>query len=164
MTKLAAEHLCRLYWNSFQVPVVILRYFTVYGPRQRPDMAFHRFIRAWLGGKEIEVYGDGEQTRDFTFVDDAVEANVLAIRHAKPGAVYNIGGGSRVTVNHVLDLIGQILGGRGEVRFEKARPGDARHTAAEIGKAREEIHYQPRVPLEEGLRRQIDWHRRMAKI
>ena len=158
-TKLAAEYLCHLYWRNFQVPVVILRYFTVYGPRQRPDMAFHRFIEASIRGEEIRIFGDGEQTRDFTFVEDAVEANLLAIRHSKPGEIYNIGGGSRVSVNRVLELIGDLLGQRPAATLEEPRPGDARHTAADIRKAGEEMHYRPRVLLEEGLRRQIEWHR-----
>jgi len=102
VTKLAAEHLALLYARNFALPAVALRYFTVYGPRQRPDMGFHRFLRAILGGGAIEVYGDGEQTRDFTFVADAVSANRAAARQGVPGRAYNVGGGSRVSVNHVL--------------------------------------------------------------
>src|SRR5919201_2836171 len=102
VTKLAAEQLCYLYYANYGVPTVSLRYFTVYGPRQRPDMGFHKFLRSTLRGEPITVYGDGEQTRDFTFVSDAVNANVLAAAQGVDGRVYNIGGGSRVSVNHVL--------------------------------------------------------------
>src|SRR5262249_40244310 len=110
VSKLAAEQLCYLYFVNFGVPVVSLRYFTVYGPRQRPDMGFHKFLRAALRNEAITLYGDGEQTRDFTFVDDAVEANVLAAHRGVPGRVYNIGGGSRVSVNRVIEMIGRVTG------------------------------------------------------
>ena len=99
VTKLAGEHLCYLYWKNFDVPVVSLRYFTVYGPGQRPDMAFHKFITAVLHGREITIYGDGSQTRDFTFIDDVVNANVLAMKSGGSGGTFNIGGGSRISVN-----------------------------------------------------------------
>src|SRR5204862_1603957 len=102
VTKLAAEHLCSLYQSNYGVPAVSLRYFTVYGPGQRPDMGFHRFLRAALAGDPITLYGDGEQTRDFTFVADAVAATMAAGDRGTPGGVYNIGGGSRVSINHVL--------------------------------------------------------------
>ena len=93
VTKLAAENLIRLYATEFGVHTVSLRYFTVYGPRQRPDMAFHRFCKAAILGNEISLYGDGEQSRDFTYIDDVVDANILASKHGAPGSVYNIGGG-----------------------------------------------------------------------
>src|SRR5213078_2464459 len=106
VSKLAAEQLCYLYFANFGVPAVSLRYFTVYGPRQRPDMGFHRFLRATMRGEAISLYGDGEQTRDFTFVADAVAATAAAGARGVPGHVYNIGGGSRVTINQVIDIIG----------------------------------------------------------
>ena len=105
VTKLAAEQLCHLYWANHRVPTTSVRYFTVYGPRQRPDMAFHRFISAALAGEPITLYGDGEQTRDFTFVTDAVAATIAAGDRGVPGRAYNVGGGSRVSVNQVLDII-----------------------------------------------------------
>src|SRR5579862_2684952 len=108
VTKLAAEQLCYLYHVNFGVPAVSLRYFTVYGPRQRPDMGFHKFLRATLLGDPITVYGDGEQTRDFTFVHDAVSATAAAGVQGVPGRVYNIGGGSRVSINQVLEMIGRV--------------------------------------------------------
>jgi nucleoside-diphosphate-sugar epimerase len=157
VTKLAAEQLCYLYFATFGVPAVSLRYFTVYGPRQRPDMAFHRFLSATLQGRPITVYGDGEQTRDFTFVADAVRANVAAATRGIPGRVYNIGGGSRVSVNHVLDMIFQVSGRRPLVTREPDQKGDMRHTYAETWLARTDLGFVPTVGLEEGLAAEYRW-------
>lgn len=157
VTKLAAEHLACLYHANFGVPTVSLRYFTVYGPRQRPDMAFHRFTRALLEGRPLTVYGDGEQTRDFTFVSDIVAANLAAAERGVPGGVYNIGGGSRVTLRHCLDTLMAIIG-QGRIDYQATQHGDVRHTFADTGRAREELGWQPQVTLEEGLRRQVAWH------
>ncbi len=139
VTKLAAEQLCHLYWANYGVPAVSLRYFTVYGPRQRPDMGFHRFIRAALLGEPISLFGDGEQSRDFTFVGDAVAATMAAGDRGRPGAVYNIGGGSRVTINHVLDLVGRLTGRRLEIRRLPAEKGDMRDTFADTSRAAAEL-------------------------
>jgi UDP-glucose 4-epimerase len=157
VTKLAAEHLCNLYHANHGVPCVSLRYFTVYGPRQRPDMAFNRFIRAALAGQPISLYGDGAQTRDFTFVADAVAATVAAATRGVPGAVYNIGGGARVSVNHVLDLLEGIVGRRLEVRREGVQKGDMRDTYADTSRARHDLGFSPSVALADGLRAEYDW-------
>ena len=157
VTKLAAEHLASLYWENFGVPAVSLRYFTVYGPRQRPDMGFHRFLRAVLNGEPLTIYGDGEQTRDFTFVADAVGATVAAATKGRAGAVYNIGGGSRVTVNQVMDLIGRVSGKPVTIRRERAQKGDVRHTYADTSSAQQDLGFAPSVTLEEGLRHQYRW-------
>jgi nucleoside-diphosphate-sugar epimerase len=157
VSKLAAEHLAHLYWANFGVPAVSLRYFTVYGPRQRPDMGFHRFFTAVNQGKPIIVYGDGEQTRDFTFVSDAVAATVAAGNQGHPGAVYNVGGGSRVTLNHVLDLISRVTGRQVTIQREPEQKGDMRHTYADTSLARRDLGFQPRISLEEGLRQQYLW-------
>ena len=157
VTKLAAEELCVLYHRNFGVPAVSLRYFTVYGPRQRPDMAFHKFIRAVLRDEPIPVYGDGEQTRDFTYVDDAVEANVLAAARGVPGAVYNIGGGSRVTVNEVLAMIGRVSGRTPKIATHPDQKGDMRHTFADTSRAKTDLGFVPRVGLEEGLAAEYQW-------
>jgi len=157
VTKLAGEHLCQLYHTNFGVPTVSLRYFTVYGPRQRPDMAFHRFIRAILEGKPLIVYGDGEQTRDFTYISDAVEANLLAMRCAPPGAIFNIGGGSRVSINYAIRLLEKILGKKAIVGYQEAQHGDVRHTLADTSAAREVLGFIPKVGLKEGLRAQLAW-------
>jgi nucleoside-diphosphate-sugar epimerase len=158
-TKLSAEHLCELYRVNFGVRYAALRYFTVYGPRQRPDMAFSRFTMAALSGGEIEVYGDGKQTRDFTFVLDAVEANMLASRYEGDGDIFNIGGGSRSSVLEVIEIIRRETGGDPAVRFmEKAR-GDVLDTWADTSKAQRELGFKPTIGLEEGLKREIEWYR-----
>jgi nucleoside-diphosphate-sugar epimerase len=160
VTKLAAEHLCSVYAHAFDVPAVSLRYFTVYGPRQRPDMAFNRFIRAILSGDEIELYGDGEQTRDFTFVSDAVAATVAAAAtdlDAGAGRVYNVGGGSRVSVNHVIGLLERIIGKRASIARHPAQPGDARDTYADCSAAGSDLGYRPAVALDAGLDAMVRW-------
>ena len=157
VTKLAAEHLCQLYHANFRLPTVSLRYFTVYGPRQRPDMAFHRFIGALLRGEALPVYGNGEQTRDFTYVDDIVTANVQAMQGDVAGAVLNIGGGSRVTLNHVLGLLGEITGVPVQVDRQGAQHGDVRHTWADTGAAERLLGYSPHCSLADGLRAEVEW-------
>jgi nucleoside-diphosphate-sugar epimerase len=157
VTKLAAEHLGHLYCANHGVPTVSLRYFTVYGPRQRPDMAFQRFLTATRDGRSITVYGDGEQTRDFTFVGDIVAANIAAAAQGRPGSVSNIGGGSRVTVNHVLELIEKVTGKPVAVQREPKQKGDMRHTYADTSAARRDLGFNPRVSLENGLAQQYQW-------
>jgi nucleoside-diphosphate-sugar epimerase len=157
VTKLAAEHLCWLYWRSYGVPTVSLRYFTVYGPRQRPDMAFHRFLKGALKGEEITLYDDGEQTRDFTFVSDVVAANIAAAECGGAGEVFNIGGGSEVSVNQVLETIARIAGKTLRVRREPRQKGDVRHTAADCTRAREMLGFRPAVALAEGLSLEWKW-------
>ncbi len=159
VTKLAGENLCRLYRREAAVPVVCLRYFTVYGPRQRPDMAFHRFIRAALRGEPIEVYGNGTQTRDFTYIDDAVEANVAAASYDGDHVVFNIGGGQRASINRVLDVIGSHPGTTLDVHYRDRQPGDVTHTYADVSRARRELGFSPRVTLEDGIAREVDWVR-----
>lgn len=157
VTKLAGEQLCYLYFVNHGVPTTSVRYFTVYGPRQRPDMAFHRFIRAALSGAPITLYGDGEQTRDFTYVDDAVAATIAAGERGVPGRAYNIGGGSRVTVNQVLEIIGRVAGRPLEIRREPAQKGDMRDTFADTSLARRDLGFNPRVSLEEGIEAEYRW-------
>jgi len=159
VTKLAAEHLCSLYHANYGVPAVSLRYFTVYGPRQRPDMGFHAFIRAALEDRAIVVYGDGEQTRDFTFVTDAVEANWLAATRRSAGEVFNIGGGSRCSVNHVLATLEAIVGRPIRRDVRPPQPGDVRHTWADTRRARELLGFAPAVSLRDGLAREVAWMR-----
>lgn len=160
VTKLAAEHLCELYRNNFGVPTVSLRYFTVYGPRQRPDMGFHKFIRATLHGHPIPVYGDGEQTRDFTFISDAVAANIASME-GNPG-VYNIGGGSRVTLKQVFATLGEVIGYDPILNFVEPQAGDVRHTWADTSAAREGLGFLPKVGLREGLAAQVAWHKEQS--
>lgn len=155
VTKLAGEHLCNLYHSKFGVPTVALRYFTVFGPRQRPDMAFARFIAAATEGRAVEVFGDGRQSRDFTFVSDAVAATIAAGERGAAGGVYNVAGGAQATVLDVLDLLGDLLGQRVSVRHLPPVPGDARHTGADVSRARNDLGYDPKVTLEQGLAAQI---------
>ena len=157
VSKLAAEQLCHLYFANFGVPTVSLRYFTVYGPRQRPDMAFHKFLRATLCGEPISVYGDGKQTRDFTYVHDAVTATIAAAERGVAGRVYNIGGGSRVSVSEVLELIGRIAGRKPLVTVDAAQRGDMRHTYADTSRARADLGFAPGVGLEQGLAAEYKW-------
>ena len=157
VTKLAAEHLCHLYHVNHGVPAVSLRYFTVYGPRQRPDMAFHRFIRAALTAQPITLYGDGEQTRDFTFVADAVAATMAAGDRGTAGAVYNIGGGSRISINGVLEKIAHITGRTLDVRREAPQKGDMRDTFADTTRARADLGFAPGHSLDAGLSAECEW-------
>ena len=151
------KHLCGLYWKNFGVPTVSLRYFTVYGPRQRPDMAFHKFIKANLTDESLTLYGDGEQTRDFTYIDDAVEANYLASQKGKPGGVYNIGGGSRVTVNDVLGRMEKILGKPHKIERLGVQTGDVKDTFADTTRAQTDLGFKPAFNLDEGLAREAQW-------
>jgi nucleoside-diphosphate-sugar epimerase len=157
VTKLAAEQLCYLYFVNHRLPATSVRYFTVYGPRQRPDMGFHRFMRAAISGGPIALYGDGEQTRDFTYVSDAVEATIAAGERGVPGRAYNIGGGSRVSINQVLAIIGRIAGKPLDIRREPAAPGDMRDTFADTSLARADLGFRPKVTLEEGLEAEYRW-------
>jgi len=156
-TKALGEHLCYLYHRSFGVPTVNLRYFSVYGPRQRPDMAFHRAIEAALDQREFVLYGDGRQTRDFTFVADIVHGTISASEHGRPGTSYNLGGGSRVSMLDVLDVI-RVEAGRLQVRHEEAQRGDARDTSSDIGRAASDLGYAPTHTVLEGLKEQFAWH------
>jgi nucleoside-diphosphate-sugar epimerase len=161
VTKLAGEHLVLLYGRNFGMPVAALRYFTVYGPRQRPDMAFHRFCRAMLQGQPITVYGDGRQSRDFTYVDDAVEANLLAWRRSAPQGVYNVGGGSQVEVLQAIAILERALGLRADVRFEARPPGDPLRTRADASRLRADLDFVPRVPIDQGLPAEAEWAQRL---
>ena len=154
VTKLAAEHLARLYHRNYGLATVSLRFFTVYGPRQRPDMATQRFLTAARDGTSIMLFGDGEQTRDFTFVADTVEAMVRAAELGREGAVYNVGGGSTVTVNELIEAIEEVSGCRLEVDRQGAQRGDVRDTCADTTRALADLDFAPTTSLREGLERQ----------
>jgi len=163
ITKLSGEHLCHAYHANYGVQTVVLRYFSVYGPRQRPDMAFSRFCTAALEGLALEVLGDGRQTRDFTYVDDVVAATRAAAD--APGAVgraLNIGGGSRSALNEAIERLGELSGRELEVTLRDHQRGDVRDTAADIAAARQALGYAPRVGLAEGLGAQWEWAVREA--
>jgi UDP-glucuronate 4-epimerase len=166
VTKLAAEHLCRTYADNWLIPTVILRYFTVYGPRQRPDMAFNRLIAAGLGGPAFPLFGAGDQVREFTFVGDIVEATIaageVAVDEVAPGEVFNVSGGSSVQLTEAIELAGQLLDGDIALDRQPAAPGDARRTGGSIERAEHGLGWKPSVDLHEGLAAQIAWQRALA--
>ena len=159
VTKLAAEGLCTLYHRSYALPVVSLRYFTVYGPGQRPDMALNRLLQAVSDEREFTVFGDGGQTRDFTYVGDVVEANMLAIGADVAGEVINIGGGSRITLNELISKTERVMGKRVVVRHGEGQKGDARDTLADVTRAQRLLGWSPAVGIDQGLARYVDWFR-----
>ncbi|MBI4179334.1 NAD-dependent epimerase/dehydratase family protein [bacterium] len=163
VTKLAAENLCGLYHANYGVPAVSLRYFTVYGPRQRPDMAFHRFILAGLAGRPIRIFGDGRQSRDFTYVSDIVSANLAAAARGRPGMIYNLGGGSRILLKDALKILEGRIGRRLRIVHEKKAAGDVDRTGADTRLARRDLGFRPGTPLARGLSAQIAWHRQMVR-
>ncbi|MDQ1711641.1 MAG: hypothetical protein QOE45_1091 [Frankiaceae bacterium] len=157
VTKRAGEHLIEVYRDNFGLPAVALRYFTVYGPRQRPDMAFSRLLATRLGAPPVPIFGDGEQSRDFTYVDDVVEANWLAAQPGSEPGTYNVAGGSEATVNEVLKLMTAITGGAPDTVTQEAAAGDVRRTSGLTDAARDRLGWSPKVGLEDGLRRQWEW-------
>jgi UDP-glucose 4-epimerase len=159
VTKLAAEHLAVLYHRNHGLPTVSLRFFTVYGPRQRPDMAFHRFLRAARDGAAVTVFGDGCQTRDFTYVDDIVTAARAAALSGHHGSVYNVGGGERVALNEVLRLVESVTARPLRIERQEAQKGDMRDTFADTTAARRDLGFRSTVPLAEGLAREWEWIR-----
>jgi nucleoside-diphosphate-sugar epimerase len=156
VTKLAGENLARAYGETYGLPVTALRFFSVYGPRQRPDMAYHRFIKAMLRGEPLQVYGDGMQIRGNTFITDCVRATAAAVE-AVPGEVYNIGGGEAASVWDIIHKLEAIAGRKAKIQRDVARPGDQRYTFADTNKLRRHLGWEPLTTLEEGLARQWEW-------
>ena len=159
VTKLAAEHLLRAHSETFGLPLTILRYFSIYGPRQRPDMAYRVFCEHLLADEAIVIYGDGEQTRSNTYVSDCVAATLLALRRPPDGSVFNIGGGEEVRLLDAVHLLGEALGVTPRVVFEPARRGDQRRTVADTTLARSELGWVPQVSAREGLASEVAWVR-----
>ena len=161
VTKLAAEHLCLAYRENFGIPVTILRYFSVYGPRQRPDMGYHILIRSILEGTPFPLYGDGEQTRSNTFIRDCIAATLLAAqrRDVSIGEIFNVGGGQVVSLNEVIAMVEKLAGRKARIERRPPRPGDQRHTCADISKARKLLGYEPTTPVSEGLQAQLEWQK-----
>ena len=157
VTKLATEHLARAYRESFGLDAVILRYFTVYGPRQRPDMAFTRLVRALHDGGTFRLFGDGTQSRDVTYVGDVISATVAALERAPSGAVYNVGGGNETSLREVIDVLEGISGRRLDVVYEPAAKGDVKRTAADTSRLRADVGWKPETSLEEGLAAHWRW-------
>lgn len=164
VSKLAAEHLCGVYARSFGIPIAVLRYFTVYGPRQRPDMAMNRLIASVVSGGRFPLYGDGSQIRDFTYVGDVVEANLLAgTADLPPGWTANVAGGSPTTMNHVIEVVEDVLGDEAAIDPYRSQAGDVPRTGGSIARISADIGWEPRVSLEEGLRSQIEWQKAAAE-
>jgi UDP-glucose 4-epimerase len=158
VSKLAGENLAYLYYKNFKVPTVSLRYFTVYGEGQRPDMAFHIFIKAFLTGEKINVFGDGKQSRNFTYVGDIAQANILAAKKAPAGEIINIGGsGKGIILNDTLNLIKKITGCKTEINYIEKVKGDVKHTSADTSKAEKLLGYYPKVSFKEGLKKEVEW-------
>jgi nucleoside-diphosphate-sugar epimerase len=159
VTKLAGEQLCRAYAEAHNLPLVVLRFFSVYGPRQRPDMGYHRFIRALLSQEPVTVCGDGQQVRGNTYVSDCVAATLAAVE-APSGETYNIGGGEAATLWDIIHRLEELAGRRAVIKREPARPGDQRYTFADTTKLRRHFGWQPQTTLEDGLARQWEWQKR----
>ncbi len=157
VTKLAAEHLVHLYGKADSLSVTSLRFFTVYGPRQRPDMAFHRFLKAVRDGQPITLYGDGEQTRDFTFIADLVDVLEASVDRGQAGLVYNVGGGQRISVLKVLEAIGQVTGREVRIDRQAGQKGDMRDTLADTAQAARDLGFVPKTPLATGLKAEWEW-------
>ena len=157
ITKLACEHLAQAYRQEFGLDVVTLRYFTIYGPRQRPDMAFARMVACLVESRPFELFGDGTQSRSFTYVDDAVEATIGAMEGGSSGSTLNVGGGSEVSMLQAIEALGTISGRRLEIVRAPRREGDATRTAADTSRIRDEIGWEPRTSFEEGLAAQWRW-------
>ena len=157
VTKLAAENLCRIYGENYNLPITSLRYFTVYGPRQRPEMAFMQFIKAALTDREIAVYGDGSQTRDFTYIDDIVDASISCIESKLSQEILNIGGGFVVSINDILKLLTDISQTELKISYTPKQKGDVIHTEADISKAVRLIDYKPKTKIKDGLMQEFTY-------
>ncbi|MEK6646387.1 MAG: GDP-mannose 4,6-dehydratase [Candidatus Firestonebacteria bacterium] len=157
VTKLAGEHLCYLYWRNFNLPVISLRYFSVYGPRQRPDMAIYKFAKAILTGDTVKIYGNGAQTRDFTYVSDVVNATVSASGSKVNGEVFNVGGGVRISVKNLIKKIEKMCNKKAKIEYIQFCKGDVKDTLADISKAKRHLDYLPKFSLDQGLENEINW-------
>jgi len=155
-SKLVAEHYCRVFSELHGLETVSLRYFTVFGPRMRPDLAINIFTGKALNNEPIEVFGDGEKTRDFTFIDNIIDANLRVIERGS--GVYNIGGGERISINELAKRIVAIVGGESKIIYSDSVKGDAEHTWSDVSKARRDIGYEPGIGLDQGLERYVEWY------
>jgi len=155
LAKLQGEEWCKMFEKVYNLKTVSLRYFTVFGPKQRPDEAFSKFITRIMKGERIEIYGDGKQTRDFTFVSDVVEGTVLACE--KGNGIYNIGSSKRINVNDMVSLIERIMNKKAQIKHIEKQPGDVTHTWSSIDKAKKELGYAPKIAIEEGIKKHVEW-------
>ena len=157
VTKLAAENLVNLYFKNYEIPTISLRYFTVYGPRQRPDMAFSRFFRSIIKDKKLTIFGNGEQARDFTYVDDVVDATINAATSDSVGEILNVGGGSIFSLTQIIEFMKEITEKELEINFEKEQKGDVKYTNADISKSKKLINYKPSRNIKYGLTQQYEY-------
>ena len=157
VTKLAAENLVNLYFKNYEIPTISLRYFTVYGPRQRPDMAFSRFFRSIIKDKKLTIFGNGEQARDFTYVDDVVDATINAATSDSVGEILNVGGGSIFSLTQIIEFMKEITEKELEINFEKEQKGDVKYTNADISKSKKLINYKPSRDIKYGLTQQYEY-------
>ena len=157
VTKLAAENLTNLYFKNYKIPTVSLRYFTVYGPKQRPDMAFTRFFNSIIKDKKLSIFGNGEQTRDFTYVDDIVKATINAATSDSVGEILNVGGGSVFSLSEIIEFMKEITQKEFEIDFKTEQKGDVRHTSADISKAKKLINYKSNTDIKYGLTQQYEY-------
>ena len=157
VTKLAAENLANLYFKNYKIPTVSLRYFTVYGPKQRPDMAFTRFFNSIIKDKKLSIFGNGEQTRDFTYVDDIVKATINAATSDSVGEIFNVGGGSVFSLSQIIEFMKEITEKEFEIDFNAEQKGDVKHTSADISKAEKLINYKPNTDIKYGLTQQYEY-------
>jgi len=164
VTKLAAENLCYLYYKNYGVPTVSLRYFTVFGPRQRPDMAIHKFVKAIESDEYITVFGDGAQTRDFTYVNDIANANILAAENEIVGEVFNIGGGSRISVGDLIKKIENLSGKEAKIKYIEKEKGDVRDTLADVSKARNMFDFKAKTDVNNGLVNFMNWWQKAINL
>lgn len=158
VTKLAAENLCTLYYKNYDFPTVSLRYFTVYGPRQRPDMGINKFVSRVLNDEEILIYGDGTQTRDFTYINDVVHANILASKSEAKGEVFNVGGGNTISVNDLIRLIEKNTGKKAHIRYIEKQKGDVNDTWADTSKIMNLLNWSAKTDIENGIQRYLEWY------
>ncbi len=159
ITKLLGEHYCRIYSRLHGLKITCLRFFTVYGPRQRPDMAIHAFTRACAEGREIPMFGDGTTERDYTYVTDILQGVLAALDRPEPFAIYNLGESRTVTLRRLIELIGDYVGKAPRIKALPEQPGDVKRTFASIDLARERLGYAPKVPIEDGLRGFVEWYK-----
>jgi len=157
VTKLAAENLVNSYYENYNLPAISLRYFTVYGPRQRPDMAFHIFLRSAITNNKIDIYGNGEQIRDFTYIEDVINANMLSLEFGVSGEIYNIGGGSNISINETLRLIKSITNKSLKINYKDSLKGDVTQTQADISNSKIQLNYEPKYEIKAGLEKEYQW-------
>lgn len=162
ITKLAGEKLCYTFYRTYGLRVIVLRYFTVFGPRQRPDEAICKFTRLLLNGKRPEIYGDGTQSRDFTYVENVVDANMLAMKSKVKFGIFNVGSGRRISVNRLVNLLNKVCGTKVKPKYVEKAVGDVTHTLADISKAREVLGYRPKIDFVSGIKKYVEWFKNEA--